>query len=124
MGDDLTEHLGAMPPLERFQKSHRMHLVVMTGPERGRVFPLEPGQFILGRSPDHSDIVLEGRGLSRAHARLMVTTGYELLLEDLGSTNGSRRLLLVAGSRPFASHMRAPAPISRSPKPARAAMQL
>ncbi|MGE0492149.1 MAG: diguanylate cyclase [Vulcanimicrobiota bacterium] len=90
MGDDLTEHLGAVPSLEGLKKSHRMHLVVMTGPERGRVFPLEPGQFILGRSPDHSDIVLEGRGLSRAHARLMVTTGYELLLEDLGSTNGSR----------------------------------
>ena len=42
----------------------------------------------------------------------------------MSSTIGSRRFGFSPGSKPLASHIKAPAPISRSPKPARAAMQV
>lgn len=49
---------------------------------------------VLGRDPDHADVVLDDDTVSGRHARLRILAG-ELELEDLGSTNGSS----AAGAR-------------------------
>lgn len=52
-----------------------------------RQIPLEAGPNIIGRAPDAS-IWIEAPGVSRQHARI-VLTGTEAWLEDLGSKNGT-----------------------------------
>ncbi len=64
-------------------------LVVVGGPSRGDVFELaidEPQT--LGRS-DEASIVLPHRGISRVHARVVVTPAYQLEVADCGSKNGT-----------------------------------
>jgi class 3 adenylate cyclase len=51
-------------------------------------YDLPEGQTSLGRA-DENDIVLSGDLVSRKHARIQVS-GNELIIEDLGSRNGSR----------------------------------
>jgi DNA-binding winged helix-turn-helix (wHTH) protein len=53
----------------------------------GRRFPLPDGESLLGRAQD-SAIVLEFPDVSRRHARIVVSAS-EVLLEDLGSRNGT-----------------------------------
>jgi predicted component of type VI protein secretion system len=56
-------------------------------PTTGKLFLLEPGNHLLGRSRRCS-ITLRGQGVSRAHARMQVSpNGVEVL--DLQSTNGT-----------------------------------
>jgi predicted component of type VI protein secretion system len=56
-------------------------------PNTGKLFLLEPGNHLLGRSRRCS-ITLRGQGVSRAHARMQVSpNGVEVL--DLQSTNGT-----------------------------------
>ncbi len=45
-------------------------------------------QFSLGRNPK-SDIVVSGRGISWDHASLIVDRGGGIVLQDLGSSNGT-----------------------------------
>lgn len=62
-------------------------LVVQTGPEPGRVYPLQAAKITIGRDP-MSDIAIGDPEVSRTHARLEQTgTGYQI--QDLGSTNGT-----------------------------------
>jgi diguanylate cyclase (GGDEF)-like protein len=66
-------------------------LVVYAGTHLGRVFPLNPGANLIGRSPN-VDIPLVDEEVSRSHARVTLVEGphgEEILLEDLGSTNGT-----------------------------------
>lgn len=85
--EQTTEVLGFAPRVEQ-SGSKQLCLVVVNGAEKGAVFALQGGAFILGRSAQHSDFVLNGRGLSRAHARLTVDEGGRVEVSDLGSTNG------------------------------------
>lgn len=62
-------------------------LVAYAGAALGRMFPLAPGEVIIGRSPDCGVSLLDGE-VSRNHARLRVTEG-RIEVEDLGSTNGT-----------------------------------
>lgn len=62
-------------------------LVAYAGAALGRIFPIQPGQTILGRAPDVQVALLDSE-VSRHHARLTLEGG-RLLLEDLGSTNGT-----------------------------------
>lgn len=62
-------------------------LVVLTGPEKGAVFPLREGETFVGRSSEKAQIVLEEPGISRTHAKFTLTDG-KVVVEDLGSTNG------------------------------------
>ena len=72
------------------------------GPYR---FRMTPGRVrTLGRGP-RADFVLDAALVSRAHCRLVITAG-ELLVENLGSTNGTfvndrqvERSTLKAGDR-------------------------
>ncbi len=63
-------------------------LLVLSGPQFGDIFPLEPGKdLVIGRRED-SDVQIADDGVSRRHASLRVA-GEEALLRDLGSANGT-----------------------------------
>jgi DNA-binding winged helix-turn-helix (wHTH) protein len=67
----------------------------------GKVVALGPGENLLGRD-EHAAVCIDAPGISRRHARIMVTGG-EAVLEDLGSKNGTflreRRLEAPAALR-------------------------
>lgn len=90
-----TEVLGFKPPQDDGGGGRELTLVVTIGPEKGSIYTLRPGLTKIGRSAQHADFVLNGRGLSRAHAQVTVTPDGEVEIEDLGSTNG----LFVNGER-------------------------
>jgi diguanylate cyclase (GGDEF)-like protein len=85
--DLTTEVLGFAPSLSDSNSKRQLCLVVVTGAEKGAVFALSEGITTLGRSAQHADVVVSGRGLSRTHARLTVS-GELVEVEDLNSTNG------------------------------------
>jgi len=68
-------------------------LVAYAGASLGRIFPLLPGEAIIGRAPDVQVTLLDSE-VSRHHARITFDGG-QVWLEDLGSTNGT----LVNGER-------------------------
>ncbi|WP_291270556.1 GGDEF domain-containing protein [Geothrix sp.] len=68
-------------------------LVAYAGAALGRIFPLPPGESLIGRAPQAQVALLDGE-VSRLHARLVLQEG-RVALEDLGSTNGT----LVNGER-------------------------
>jgi pSer/pThr/pTyr-binding forkhead associated (FHA) protein len=73
--------------------------IVMTkGPQPGQTFSLEEDSLIIGRDPT-SDVTVNHPQVSRQHARL-IRQGKMLVLEDLGSTNGT----FVNGVRLTAPH--------------------
>jgi len=66
-------------------------LVVYSGTQLGRVFPVMVGENVIGRSPA-AGITLLDEEVSRVHSTLRLETGGEgdrLTLEDMGSTNGT-----------------------------------
>ena len=89
-----TEALGVVPNWKGPQAQKQLCLVVVNGAEKGAVFPLNAGETSLGRSAQHADIVVSGRGLSRVHVRIKVA-GDRVEVEDLQSTNG----MFVNGER-------------------------
>lgn len=62
-------------------------LVVLSGPYRGRRYPIRKERLKLGRDPT-CDIQLEDEATSRVHAELVVENG-SLTVQDNGSTNGT-----------------------------------
>lgn len=62
-------------------------LVMHTGPNQGKVAPLEKDELYIGRDLSN-DIVINDAEVSRRHARLVLQAG-GYVLEDLGSTNGT-----------------------------------
>jgi predicted component of type VI protein secretion system len=62
-------------------------LVVQSGPNQGRVTPLEKNEIFIGRDLGN-DLVVNDAEVSRRHARLVLQAG-GFVLEDLGSTNGT-----------------------------------
>lgn len=66
-------------------------LVAYAGSALGRVYTLVPGRNLLGRSADAHIPLVDGE-VSRLHAQVLVSPGapQELMVEDLGSTNGTR----------------------------------
>jgi HPP family/Inner membrane component of T3SS, cytoplasmic domain len=73
-------------------------LQVLDGPDRGQMWRLSPGAYVLGRAPD-ADLPVTDRGVSRRHC-LVVVAGHTrgqpgtVTVEDLGSSNG----ILVDGA--------------------------
>lgn len=84
---------------------HALGLKFISGKYKGAAFAVpDGGELIIGRSGDR-DIVLEEEMVSRQHAKVRAE-GSELLLIDLGSTNGTfvngekvRRIALQNGDR-------------------------
>ena len=70
----------------------RYALVIVSGKEPGKVFPIEKARVTIGRKG--CDVVLDDTELSRQHA-LIAIDGTNARLEDLGSTNGT----FVGGNR-------------------------
>lgn len=75
-----------------------VRLRVQLGAHIGQVYTMSGDTLTIGRAPDN-DLVLDDVQVSRYHARLL-RRGNEVILEDLGSTNGS----LVNGRRISGRH--------------------
>lgn len=65
-----------------------MNVVIITGPEQGRRFPLVGGKNVMGRADD-CQIQLPSNQISRKHAALIWTDDGRVILEDQGSANGT-----------------------------------
>ncbi|RME23243.1 MAG: FHA domain-containing protein, partial [Deltaproteobacteria bacterium] len=83
----------------------RYALKFISGKYQGGMFPLKPDrEIVIGRSSD-MDMVLVEDMVSRKHAKISTTSG-KIILQDLGSTNGTfvngekiRRARLKEGDR-------------------------
>lgn len=64
------------------------YLIVLSGRSVGKMYKVPVGEVKLGRSLE-SDIRLEDEGVSRLHARMERTHEGQVILHDLGSTNGT-----------------------------------
>jgi diguanylate cyclase (GGDEF)-like protein len=90
--DDITEITNTTELLQR--SGSRPRLTIMTGVREGEVIDIDPNEdMVIGRS-SKADLVIEDHGVSRRHCRLR-QQGLALVLEDLGSRNGT----LVNGKR-------------------------
>lgn len=69
-------------------------LFAVSGPQKGALYSLSQGTYLIGRAPDQADIVQTGRGISRTHARVEVGPNH-IQVADLNSTNG----LVVNGEK-------------------------
>lgn len=67
-------------------RNKRYALLVVDGNEPGKILPIEKDRVTLGRKD--CDIVLDDPEISRRQAAIVID-GPNVLLEDLGSTNGT-----------------------------------
>ncbi len=79
--------------LAKRSERDRAYLIVLAGADVGKMFKLEQGETVLGRS-HRADIKIEDDSISRMHAKL-VLQGNHVHIEDLQSSNGT----LVNGER-------------------------
>lgn len=63
-------------------------LIMESGPHKGKIYPLERETITLGREVDNT-ITLDDPRISRHHARLQLLPTGTVLIEDLGSMNGT-----------------------------------
>ncbi|MGE0789208.1 MAG: GGDEF domain-containing protein [Sandaracinaceae bacterium] len=77
-------------PSPRKSDSEHPYVIVYAGDSAGRVVPVHD-ELTVGRSPS-ATLQLTGEGVSRLHARLYRPDGPNspIVIEDLGSTNGTR----------------------------------
>lgn len=64
-------------------------LEIERGPEQGRVVRLYEGSTVIGRTARQADVAIDGQGMSRRHAKLVLDARGNATLSDLGSTNGT-----------------------------------
>ena len=103
LGDEeVTGETNLIPASRRARANP--HLVVMTGSAAGQVIALDASQIVVGRSRSAQLRVVDD-GISRTHCRLL-RRGDAIIIEDLGSTNGTvvngtkvARAELAAGDR-------------------------
>ena len=93
------------PDQSRQPDQRQLQLVVHAGPLAGKGYPITSQMLTFGRDPDN-DITLDDNEVSRHHARLLQRDD-EIILEDLGSTNGT----LVNGRPITGQHVLQPADI-------------
>jgi len=62
-------------------------LIMKSGPEVNKIYPLEKEEYVIGRELIN-DLIISDPEISRRHARLFKKKD-EYFLEDLGSTNGT-----------------------------------
>jgi len=73
-------------PREETQK--KPYLIVIAGNAVGEVYQIRKDTVILGREPD-CDISIRDIGVSRKHAKISKAPSGEIIIEDLGSRNGT-----------------------------------
>ncbi|MBJ7449248.1 MAG: type III secretion system inner membrane ring subunit SctD [Parachlamydiales bacterium] len=70
-------------------QTSRFVLKVVTGPQTGAEFNLEPQQpYLIGTDVATCDIVFHDLSISRQHARLVIVDDEQCLIEDMNSRNG------------------------------------
>ena len=67
---------------------HHPCIIIISGKGAGRLFKLKIGPNVIGRGTEAA-IRLEDDGISRRHAQLVLSEGGKVVVEDLGSTNGT-----------------------------------
>ncbi len=87
------------------QPGQQLQIVVHAGPLAGKGFPIAGDKVTFGRDPDN-DISWDDTQVSRHHAQL-VHRDDQLILEDLGSTNGT----LINGQPITGQHVLQPADV-------------
>src|SRR6516164_5745394 len=92
-GEDQTHTKPTATPVEsdKEQKRNLAYLVVLAGVSAGEMFKLQLDKTIIGRGP-RCAVRLNDEGVSREHCQLVRETkedGDKIVLEDLGSTNGT-----------------------------------
>jgi two-component system cell cycle response regulator len=82
-------HTKPATPIEsdKEQKRNLAYLVVLAGVSAGEMFKLQLDTTVIGRGPKCA-VRLNDEGVSREHCQL-VRDGEKMILEDLGSTNGT-----------------------------------
>ncbi|HLK88895.1 MAG TPA: GGDEF domain-containing protein [Polyangia bacterium] len=85
--DDTTRMAPAQPAAGAETQPAAAYLVVLSGSNVGEMYRIEKDQVVVGRG-DKVDLRLVDDGISREHARL-TKDGGRMVLEDLGSTNGT-----------------------------------
>jgi two-component system, cell cycle response regulator len=89
---DMDTVLRKLRPEDKSPEPSEWALVVYAGANLGRVFPLQPGENVIGRSPQ-AGITLLDEEVSRLHScvrmELLDDGGQRILVEDLQSTNGT-----------------------------------
>ncbi len=79
--------------LTKRSQRDRAYLIVLAGNEVGKMFKLDDGETVIGRS-HRADIRIDDDSISRLHVKLMLD-GTSVQIEDLNSSNGT----LVNGNR-------------------------
>jgi diguanylate cyclase (GGDEF)-like protein len=88
VGDPLDDTTRTSPaPGPQGADGQTAYLVVMAGSNVGEMYKVDKEQLTIGRG-DKADLRLLDDGISRDHARI-TKDGGQLVLEDLGSTNGT-----------------------------------
>ncbi len=92
MSDDstivITDINAALGAADREAEEKHAALLVVGGPINGTIFDLSPGETSCGRSAQNT-IPLEFQGISRAHFVVHSNDGYNFVVNDAGSKNGT-----------------------------------
>ncbi|HVX94775.1 MAG TPA: GGDEF domain-containing protein [Polyangia bacterium] len=86
-----TTRMAPAPGATQPGEGNAAYLVVLAGSNVGEMYKVEKDRLIMGRA-DTADIRLFDEGISREHAQVVQDhgdTGVRMILEDLGSTNGT-----------------------------------
>src|SRR3954447_25169224 len=88
VGDPLDDTTRTSPsPQGQGATGQAAYVVVMAGSNLGQMYKLDKALLLIGRG-DKADLRLVDDGISRDHARIVNENG-QMVLEDLGSTNGT-----------------------------------
>ncbi len=92
--------MSSLPPQEQpvTGPGAQLRIEIHAGPLAGKGFPFAGNSISIGRAPEN-DISLDDSQVSRHHA-ILRRQGSEIILEDLGSTNG----VFVNGERIYSPH--------------------
>jgi diguanylate cyclase (GGDEF)-like protein len=86
-----TTRMAPAPGATQPGEGNAAYLVVLAGSNVGEMYKVEKDRLVMGRA-DTADIRLFDEGISREHAQVVQDhseTGVRMILEDLGSTNGT-----------------------------------
>jgi two-component system, cell cycle response regulator len=90
-GDDAEQTVIAQVPVQGAlgaTKQRHAYLIVLAGANIGAVYRIHAKETFVGRS-QKCEIAIGENGISRRHAKLTMLGDSEILLQDLGSTNGT-----------------------------------
>lgn len=86
--DTMSESTWGVPFRQPGRAEKRPYLLVLSGPQFGQIFMLEPGRELVVGRKEGADILIRDDGVSRRHASILAEGG-EARIRDLGSQNGT-----------------------------------